>query len=225
MKTIYLALAFFIMPSIVLAETPTLCDEQTRTEHFIDKQGRESVRTITEKVCVDNSHNLKRAGLADGICGVPSVIDPRVEQRVVSCMKPDETWEQFSVSAHIDQTSVDTNQDIPLPDFYDYGKGDATGIIVGSLFGGFYSLNEIEKEAHTQAVTTALKKANLGQRVIWRLGKTQGFAMPVATFPSSQGYCRRVHIYIATAKRERAVSKTACFENASNQWRWISDKY
>lgn len=225
MKKICFALAFSMLPSLGFSETPTLCDEQTRTEHFIDKQGRESVRTITEKVCVDNSHNLKRAGLAKGICGIPSVIDPRIESKVVSCFKPDETWEQFDISPHIDQVSKDSNQDIPVPDFYDYGKGDATGIIVGSLFGGFYSLSEIEKEAHSQAVTTALNQANLGQRVVWRLGKTQGYAMPVATFPSSQGYCRRIHIYIATAKRDRTVSKTACFENASNRWNWISDKY
>jgi surface antigen len=225
MKTLYLVAALIVVPCSALAETPTLCEEQTSTIHFIDTQGRESVRTITEKVCVDNSHNLKRAGLAAGICGIPSQVNPNVERRTVSCFKPDETWEQFNVATHIDQTSVDRNQDIPLPEFYDYGKGDAVGIIFGSMFGGFYSLSEIEKAAHSEAVTTALTKAELGQRVIWRLGKTAGYAMPVATFPSSQGYCRRVHIFISSSGRERAISKTSCYENATGKWKWISDKY
>jgi surface antigen len=226
MKTnLCLAILSLVIPCITLAETPTLCEEQTSTIHYIDKQGRELVKTVTEKTCVDNSHNLKRAGLAAGICGIPSVVNPNIEHQVVSCMKPDESWEQFNIATHIDQTSVDRNQDIPLPEFYDYGKGDTTGIIFGSLVGGFYSLSPIEKEAHTEAVATALDQAQLAQRVVWRLGKTHGYAMPVATFPSSQGYCRRIHIFISSSGRERAMSKTACYENATGKWRWISDKY
>lgn len=215
----------FMLPLVAWAETPTLCDVQTRTEHFVNKDGIESVRTITEKVCVDNSHQLKRAGLLNGVCGVPSRINHSVDQRVVSCMKPDNSWEQFNVAPWIDTTSLDNNQDIPLPNYYNYGQGDAMSFLVGLVAGGYYSLGAVEKEAHAEAVTTALKKAELGQRVIWRLGDVGGYAMPVATFPSSQGYCRRLHIQVASGKKVDTISKTACYENSSNNWRWISDKY
>jgi surface antigen len=214
-----------LLSGIAFAEAPTLCQEQTRTEHFIDTQGRESVRTLTEKVCVDNSHNLKRAGLAKNICGIPSAINPRVEQKVVTCFKPDQTWEMFDVSQHIDQTSIDSKQDIPLPNYFYYGGGGVVSSFFDSFFGDQYSLNDTEREAHTEAVTTALSKANLGQKVIWRLGKTEGFAMPVATFPSSQGFCRRVHIHLVSPKIKKATSKTACYVNSSDRWYWISDKY
>jgi surface antigen len=223
MKTILAVLA--MLPIVAFADTPTLCDEQSRTEHFRNKNGVESVRTITETVCVDKSRNMKRAGLLNGICGVPSRIDPALDQRVVSCIKPDNTWEQFNVAPWIDKTSVDPNQEIILPNYYDYGRGDAFGFLAGLVVGGYYSLNESQKAAHTEAIITALKDAELGQKVTWRLGDVGGYATPVATFPSSQGYCRRVHVYLFNSKKTNALSKTACFENSSESWRWISDKY
>jgi surface antigen len=214
-----------MLPTVAWAETPTLCDTQTRTEFSIDKSGREIVRTITENVCVDNSRQLKRAGLLNGVCGVPRRTDPSVDQRVVSCMKPDNTWEQFNVAPWIDTTSVDTNQEIPLPNYYDYGNGDAGGFLFGLARGGYYKLNGSQQAAHREAIWTSLKTAELGQRVTWRLGDVSGYVMPVATFPSSQGYCRRIHISISNAGLTNSLSKTACYENSSNSWRWISDKY
>ncbi len=219
-------LAVFVMlPVVAFANTPTLCEEQTRTEYFRNKDGVESVRTITETVCVDNSRQLQRAGLLNGVCGVPARVNPSLDQRVVSCMKPDNSWEQFNVAPWVDTHSVDSNQDIPLPNYYDFGKGDAVSFLVGSIMGGYYSLSSVEKEAHSEAVITALKKAELGQRVIWRLGDVGGYAMPVATFPSSQGHCRRIHIQVASGKKVDTISKTACYANSSNSWRWINDKY
>jgi surface antigen len=223
MKTILAVLA--MLPTVAFADTPSLCEEQTRTEHFRNKNGVESVRTITETVCVDNSRQLKRAGLLNGVCGVPGRIDPTLDQRVVSCMKPDNSWEQFNVAPWIDTTSVDSNQEIPLPNYYDYGRGDAGGFLFGLFRGGYYKLSGSQQEAHTQAIWTALKTAELGQRVIWRLGDVSGYALPVATFPSSQGHCRRIHVSIINSGETQAISKTACYENSTSKWVWISDKY
>jgi surface antigen len=214
-----------MLPVVAWADTPTLCDTKTRTEFSVDSSGREVVRTITENVCVDNSHQLNRAGLLSGVCGVPGRANPSVDQRVVSCMKPDNSWEQFNVAPWIDTTSVDANQDIPLPNYYDYGNGDAGGFIFGLFRAGYYKLNGSQQAAHTEAIWTALKKAELGQRVTWRLGEVSGFVMPVATFPSSQGYCRRIHVHLENSGQSNSISKTSCYENATGRWKWISDKY
>jgi surface antigen len=214
-----------MLPMVAWADSPTLCDSQTRKEFSVDSQGREIVRTITENVCVDNSHQLKRAGLLNGICGVPGRTNANVDQRVVTCIKPDNSWEQFNVAPWIDTTAVDSNQDIPLPNYYDYGQGDAGGFIFGLIRGGYYNLNGSQQAAHTEAIWTALKKAELGQRVTWKLGDVNGTVMPVATFPSSQGYCRRIHVSLINAGLEKSISKTACYENSSESWKWINDKY
>jgi len=220
MKNWLLSLVF--LPVLVLAETPTLCEEQTQTIFSVDKDGREIVKTVTEKICVDNSHQLKRSGLANGICGVPRHYNPNTHYTTITCLRPDRRWEQIDVNPLVDKTMVSSNQDIPLPDFFDPGRGDNASIVFGWLT--TKKLSGSALAAHEEAIWTALTSAGNGQRVIWKLGNDQGFVMPVATFPSSQGYCRRIHGSVTYSNKNSSIARTACYDNSSKLWKWISDK-
>lgn len=92
-------------------------------------------------------------------------------------------------------------------------------------FGWFKTLDQEEKASHNQAVSHAVMFAENGQVVNWYKEKSSGMAVPVMTWPTGSGYCRRIHMEVIAYNQRKTMSQTACFENAHNNWRWISDKY
>jgi surface antigen len=67
--------------------------------------------------------------------------------------------------------------------------------------------------------------AENGQVVRWYENNASGESVPVMTWPTGSGYCRRIHIQTIAYNTEKTASATACFENANSSWRWLNDKY
>lgn len=114
--------------------------------------------------------------------------------------------------------------DLENPRFFEYKSGGFTNRLADFTFGWFKTLNDSQKEAYNQSLTHAIMMAENGQRVTWYRDDASGYAMPVMTWPTGSGYCRRVHIQTIAYNLEKAMSATACFNNAHENWVWVSDK-
>lgn len=67
--------------------------------------------------------------------------------------------------------------------------------------------------------------AENGQTVSWYHSDASGMVMPAMTWPTGTGYCRRIHIQAIAYNTEKTVAATACFDNSTNKWNWLTDKY
>jgi surface antigen len=114
--------------------------------------------------------------------------------------------------------------DIYNPKFFNYQGGTFVNHLMDVSFGWFKKLDDEEKAAHNQAITHALMYSENGQSVTWYQNKASGYSVPVMTWPSGSGYCRRLHIQVIAHGIEKTMSQTACFENAHSIWRWLPDK-
>lgn len=114
--------------------------------------------------------------------------------------------------------------DLENPRFFEYKSGGFTNRLADFTFGWFKTLNDSQKEAYNQSLTHAIMMAENGQKVTWYRDDASGYAMPVMTWPTGSGYCRRVHIQTIAYNLEKAMSATACFNNAHENWAWVSDK-
>jgi len=79
-------------------------------------------------------------------------------------------------------------------------------------------------------ITTARlgMSANCGEFTYWKAVEwykrdASGVAVPVMTWPTGSGYCRRMHIQAIAYGVQKTLSKTACFSNASSNWQWIRE--
>ncbi len=109
------------------------------------------------------------------------------------------------------------------PRFYDYRGGPAINEIIQTTFGWFRTLDDEQKASYSQAITHALMVAENGQVVEWYKSDASGIAVPVMTWPSSSGYCRRLHIQTIAYNIEKTISRTACYSNASRNWQWYRE--
>jgi surface antigen len=120
-------------------------------------------------------------------------------------------------------TSPALANDINNPRFFNYrGESFVNDLVIGG-FGWFRTLNDDQKDAYTQAVTHAVMYAENGQAVEWFKGTASGMAVPVMTWPTGSGYCRRIHAQAIAYGVEKTMSKTACYSNASSNWRWMDN--
>jgi surface antigen len=110
------------------------------------------------------------------------------------------------------------------PRFFEYRGGSFINRLADFSFGWFKTLNDHQMEAYQQALVHAVMTSENGQRVSWYRGNASGYAVPVMTWPTGSGYCRRVHIQAIAYNTEKTMSATACFDNSSENWRWVSDK-
>ena len=55
------------------------------------------------------------------------------------------------------------------------------------------------------------------------LSNASGYSVPVMTWPNGSGYCRRVYIQTIAYNTERAMHRTACFDNTNTKWRWVRE--
>ena len=114
--------------------------------------------------------------------------------------------------------------DINNPRFFEYRSGGFINRLADMSFGWFKTLDQQEMEAYQQSLSHAVMMAENGQKVQWYKNRASGFAVPVMTWPTGSGYCRRIHIQAIAHNIEKAMTATACFDNAHENWRWVGDK-
>jgi len=120
-------------------------------------------------------------------------------------------------------SSAFANNDIKNPRFFEYRGGSFINELITVSFGWFKTLSTDQKDAHTQAVTHAVMYAENGKEVAWYRGDASGVAVPVMTWPTGSGYCRRIHVQVIAYNTEKIMSQTACYSNASTNWQWIRE--
>lgn len=110
------------------------------------------------------------------------------------------------------------------PKFYEYRSGGFVNRLMEMSFGWFKSLNDEQKEHYHQSISHALMMAENGRKVSWFSKDASGYTVPVYTWPTSSGYCRRLHIQAIAFEVEKIMTATACYDNTHDNWRWISNK-
>ena len=113
--------------------------------------------------------------------------------------------------------------DIDDPKFFSYRSGNLHSSLLDLTFGWFKTLDRDQKAAYHQSITHAVMFAENGQSVQWFKGDASGFGMPVMTWPTGSGYCRRIYIQAIAYNTEKNMAKTGCFDNPSTEWRWIGE--
>lgn len=114
--------------------------------------------------------------------------------------------------------------DISNPRFFEFRSGNWSNNIGVLSFGWFKTLSDSQKEAYQQSLILAVETAENGQRVKWYRDDASGSATPVNTWPTGSGWCRRVHINVIAHDMEKNFQRTACFDNAHDNWQWMSSK-
>jgi surface antigen len=117
-----------------------------------------------------------------------------------------------------------TANELENPRFFEYRSGSFVNQIVTLSFGWFKTLDEEQKSAYDQSLYHALMSAENGEKVSWYRNDASGYAVPVMTWPTGSGYCRRMHIQAIAHGMEKTMSATACYDNAHDNWRWVSSK-
>jgi len=213
-------LGLCLLPCAVLAQS-NICTNKEKTIVSQDEQGRQVVTKLQETTCIDTDGRTKGLGLAPN-CALPAKGYGVANMNSVSCILPDRVWEQFDASPQIDQFVDDKYraEDIFLLDY----SSPADNSIWSRLAGSFRKLDPYQQEAHNVAIIKAIKESKTGQKVTWKHGDASGYAVPVAVIPSSQGYCKRIHVSVWAFDQQNIGSKTICYNNSDGRWRWLRDK-
>lgn len=90
-------------------------------------------------------------------------------------------------------------------------------------FGWFKSLDAVQKEAYHSALNHAIVFSENGQAVRWYENDASGYAVPVITWQTGNGYCRRVHVQAIAYNVEKTMTATACFNENNNKWQWQNE--
>ena len=118
-------------------------------------------------------------------------------------------------------TSPALSSDISNPRFFEYRSGNFSNNLIDLTFGWFRTLDDDQKEHYQRSLMHAVMVAENGEKVSWYKRDASGFAVPVHTWPTGSGYCRRVHIQAIAHSKEKTMSATACYDNAHDNWRWV----
>lgn len=114
---------------------------------------------------------------------------------------------------------------IDNPKFFEYRAGGFINQLSDFSFGWFKTFNNKEMTAYQESLIHAVMFAENGQTVRWFQDRASGYAVPVMTWPRSDGYCRRIHIQAIAHNVEKTMTATACYNDSSSRWTWYSDKY
>jgi surface antigen len=202
----------------------TMCNfkEQTVITADEDRQVLSKHRIDT---CVDNTVPKVKYGLAPN-CGISGKYDPNFPSEAISCQLDDGTWRQYNTFYQMDQFSKKRDlHNFPQPNFANYNTGRSVGVILEDIIAWTKQLNEEQRELHLAAIRSALEKSTNGQGFRWVNANAGGTATIVATLQTSQGYCKIVHTSVYSGSRQVADSGQACYNNSTNYWQWINDKY
>ena len=107
------------------------------------------------------------------------------------------------------------------PKFYEYRTSGFVNQLLEMSFGWFKGLDNEQKEHYHQSITHALMMAENGQKVSWFSKDASGYSVPVYTWPTGSGFCRRLHIQAIAYGTEKTMTATACYDNAQDNWRWV----
>ena len=121
-------------------------------------------------------------------------------------------------------TSTSWASDINNPRFFEYQTGPFINQLAAFSFGWFKTLKDDQAEAYQQSLIHAVKVAENGKSVSWYRGDASGYAVPVYTWPTGSGYCRRIYIEAIAYNTKKNIEATACYENSSDKWQWVSTK-
>jgi hypothetical protein len=116
------------------------------------------------------------------------------------------------------------NGNIAHAETFSYESHEFANHLKAPTFGFFNSLNVDQLLSYDQAVFHAVQYAENGQAVSWYKQDASGKAIPVHTWPTGNGFCRRLHIETIAFNARKIQTTTVCFRNSSNQWVWVSDK-
>jgi surface antigen len=117
-------------------------------------------------------------------------------------------------------TSPSLASDISNPRFFEYSAGGFGNNLIDLSFGWFRTLDDDQKEHYHRALMHAVMTAENGQKVSWYRRDASGYAVPVHTWPTGSGYCRRIHIQAIAYSTEKTMTATACYNNAHDNWEW-----
>ena len=107
-------------------------------------------------------------------------------------------------------TSPALANDLTNPRFFEYRSGSFVNQIMTLSFGWFKTLDDKQKAAYDQSLYHALMSAENGEKVSWYRNNASGYAVPVVTWPTGSGYCRRMHIQAIAYGMEKTMTATAC---------------
>jgi surface antigen len=110
------------------------------------------------------------------------------------------------------------------PKFFEYRSNGVINNIFDVSFGWFKKLSDEEKNAYHQSIIHAVSYAENGDAVTWYQGRASGRTVPVMTWPTSSGYCRRVHIAVNSYSITKDMSVTACYNELQDRWTWHDNK-
>lgn len=106
------------------------------------------------------------------------------------------------------------------PRFFEYRSNTTMGQLLEFSFGWFKTLSDSQKDAYHQSVAHAVMYAENGQRVNWYREDASGYTVPVVTWPTGSGYCRRIYIEVIAYNMRKHNTLNACYDNAHDNWRW-----
>jgi len=114
--------------------------------------------------------------------------------------------------------------DLDNPRFFEFRSGNWVNNITTLSFGWRKTLSPSQIESYQQSLIIAVESAENGQRVSWYKDNASGSSTPVATWPTGSGWCRRLHINVIAHNIEKNMQRTACYDNAHDNWRWMPTK-
>lgn len=116
------------------------------------------------------------------------------------------------------------SEDIFKPKFFSYNSNHVTNKIIEFTFGWGKKLNEDESLAYYQSIYHAIEFAEDGQTVEWYKNKASGISRVVMSWPTTAGYCRRLHLSVIAFDKQKTMSATACHNKLDSNWTWYTDK-
>ena len=109
------------------------------------------------------------------------------------------------------------------PKFTEYTSNSVVDRAVEFSFGWFKKLDDEQLAVYHQSITHALLYAEHGQKVRWYKNNASGYSVPVMTWPSSNGYCRQLHLNAIAYNKQRSMSVKACYNNTATDWTWYRE--
>jgi surface antigen len=114
--------------------------------------------------------------------------------------------------------------DIQNPQFFEYYSNPFTNRLIDISFGWTRKLSQEDLLQYHQSINHAVSMAENGQEVKWYGDDSSGYAVPVVTWPSGNGYCRRVYIQTIAYNIQKSSTATACYDQGEQTWRWVNYK-
>ena len=207
-----------LLPCAVWANSICNFKEQTLLTNEEDQQVVSKHRVDT---CIEKNSTVEY-GLSSK-CGVPRQIDPYHPAETIACQLDDGTWQQHNVFYSIDQYGKKIEiTELAAPDPSAIYTNDLVQLIATKLFGK--RLNEDQKYLHYVAIKSSLEQSSNGQGHQWQSNGMMGVITVVATFQTSQGYCKILNTTVRTDDRQIVDAHRACYNNSTDNWYWVDDK-